>query len=1029
MTVQAKSIPSRTKASDERADGDVNLNTIITRKLQARGIWHAAQMLGWRAQRDGWQYPVQALDGTQRTQRWKAYDSDHVPKYRWQPNKPEGCDYYFGDGLRAAIAQADGTLFVAAGEVDVLTYISADLPNVIAWFGETSIPRTLASDLEGLGVTHVIYLPDRDKTGFKSAVKLRDALRETTIHVDVRQLPATLGDKADTNDLWQAVDFCAQAFQQAIENAPQITLPAPKTPRRRDYTGFETDDTDLDYQRAVEAIFSQIEQALDIQRYRDNGWSQPVHCLFHDDKKPSANWNKDSGVMHCFACGESYSPKDVAEQLGMTYPTRKRRKSHTCTDETRPRRLSDIVEPYALTPFTPDMTVNLRYVSDVDLDDLPVAGGLLVRSPIGTGKTELIKRLMARHEARTGDEPRMLVITHRQSLAQNIADRLGIDSYKTDQKWLRSIPQLVIVYNSLWKLAAMGNSLPQYDMILIDEIEQFHQHLGGNTFRAGEAQRAYSVLRQLMHETPFVIGLDAHASDTSRKWLTSLMGTCFALDNQHVIKRGSMNVHSHMETVIEIAIETAKTGENPVLIPTNSRRTAKELETLFLGHFAPSEICMICSENSQTEEVQTFISEIDERLPDLKILIYSPSLGTGIDIQTPVSAVCGIFNSRPLAAPDLHQMIGRARNTQATHVYVQPSHGNLEIDWHRIYHRHESNALKTGMACEFDRYGVLSVTPIQRSMLKLLSMIEAEQNRSSNALLSHFVALAQGYTINLIDRENEDLREDMKESRRQVAEAEKEAVMSADVVDYEAYEAHRNAGTLTPDIRAGLERFKIEEMVGAEITSELYDDLHTSQQRETVRRFADLFDDVSALKDYDRRQAKQSTLMIKRKHYVQRQALLWRLIGDMWGEAGLSAMCQTEYSAEDIEARMSNYLTLHKYDIAKVFGWRLDQSHQPVAILRWLLQQIGLKLDSRQIMRDGERFRVYSVDSNSYKHIRRYAEQNLKQRQLKRTSAENSASDASSAEADTAITQNVVDNSNAGNEQEMFDPRYLAILE
>lgn len=41
-----------------------------------------------------------------------------------------------------------------------------------------------------------------------------------------------------------------------------------------------------------------------------------VTCPYHDDHKPSASFNLNTGLFHCFACGEGRTAKQLAEDLG-----------------------------------------------------------------------------------------------------------------------------------------------------------------------------------------------------------------------------------------------------------------------------------------------------------------------------------------------------------------------------------------------------------------------------------------------------------------------------------------------------------------------------------------------------------------------------------------------------------------------------------------------------------------------------------------------------------------------------------------
>lgn len=949
-----------------------NHTEIGTQKLAIRGILNAAQAAGWTAENKGWNYPVIGLDGKQKARRWKAYSSDAKPKYRWVPNKPADATYYTASNVREAVAQAKGIVYIAAGEVDVLTYVSAGITNVFAWFGETNVPRTLVQDLTEIGVKRAIYLPDRDRAGMTSAIKVRDSLAGSLIDFEARELPGSLGDKADTNDLWQKVEFDGDAFIHAIENAPALSMPAPKPRRQKPVTPPAHDGTPEDLLRA-------LEQALDATGYNERGWSKALSSPFREDKNPSASWNRDSGVLYDFATGESYSPRALAEHFRIPLPEKS---DYTPSH----RRIYNSEEPPMPPPGTvleADLTVHQRFISSIGMDKLPHEGALLVQSPIGTGKTELVKNLIKRDTSPAGIKPNILVITHRQSLAQNISERLELECYKSiPTDYMRSASQLVIVYNSLWKLALPGTKLPQYDLIIIDEIEQFHQHLGGGTFKGDEAIRAYTILRQLLKDARLVVGLDADASSISQEFFGSIKGedNVTTIVNTFRVARGPLTMHSTEESVLQEALNVINTATLPVVIPTNSKKTAQDLEALIRRYVPRQQVMMICSDNSNTPEVQEFINEINDRLPKIKVLIFSPSLGTGVDISCETEGVFAVFKSQPLSAPELLQMIGRCRKTKQTHVYVQGSPGNLSTDWQEVYARYEYNAVSTGAMCSFDDDGIVTISKPQQRVLKLLSKVVATRNVSLNDLPAHFMTLShqRGYDVDTVDRSPEGVRKSLKAARERAAEIKFTAVYESKPVDYQTYKAHEERGNLTPEIEHGHLRYMIETISGEEISRRTYDILHQSGHRRAVYQMADVIGDRKRCIKQDRDEGKEDLLLMRRKYHTARRDLLRLVLNALWGNGWETGKMKDALTAEEIAERLTPILAGRKVDLINYFGWRTDQSKDPVAIVRWLLRKCGLRLESYQVMRDGERFRVYILDKLQLAQQQKFAQNYLR---------------------------------------------------
>ncbi|MFA5379407.1 MAG: toprim domain-containing protein [Dehalococcoidia bacterium] len=197
--------------------------------LAKRGILTEAHLAGWQPYtsdgRPGWSFPVfNAVGEPYRKKKWKAAD-DNKPKNRWLPGKPERAKYYFIPGTFSEIQARFGNCYLAGGEPDVLAYRAAGIKNVICWLdGEGSPPDTLADDLSHMGVTLLLYAPDRDLVGMQSAHKVANALDGTSIEVIFYQLPGDVGTGYDINDLWIDAQFKPEEFKIRLAGSPLLDL-------------------------------------------------------------------------------------------------------------------------------------------------------------------------------------------------------------------------------------------------------------------------------------------------------------------------------------------------------------------------------------------------------------------------------------------------------------------------------------------------------------------------------------------------------------------------------------------------------------------------------------------------------------------------------------------------------------------------------------------------------------------------------------------------------------------------------------
>lgn len=296
--------------------------------LKQRGIDTACNVANWQPNGNGWSYPVyNSVGQAYEAKRWKAYDSNSSPKYRWIPQKPAKAKYYLLPDTIDAIKQEGGIVYLASGEPDVMTYRAAGYRNTLCWFdGESSIPETFAEDMQMLGVSFVYVYPDRDTTGMKMAASVRQALQDTDIIVVVKALPGEIGSKNDINWLWQEYKFDVDAFRATVLDAPNVddvTLdlytkaddaPATLPLDHAEYSG----ELPAEFIHAIESELSR----RGVNKYNSDGWSNNIACIFgnhqKDDKTPAFAWNNQTHSSKCFkSCDRTWNAKETGEQLGI----------------------------------------------------------------------------------------------------------------------------------------------------------------------------------------------------------------------------------------------------------------------------------------------------------------------------------------------------------------------------------------------------------------------------------------------------------------------------------------------------------------------------------------------------------------------------------------------------------------------------------------------------------------------------------------------------------------------------------------
>jgi len=287
--------------------------------LAARGISEITRdFFHIRPNGTGWLYPANA-DQPDLT-RFKGYPGTE-PKYKWHPRKPADLVMLYDPNgtLAAEIAGARGSLILCEGEPDVWALAEAGIFNATAtMLGAATVPAWLVDEVIRLGARQVVMYPDRDPAGAAYAAKVTAALESRGVKVEARELPATLGEKGDINDLLLAVG--PEGLQAALEACgpaalPDVT-PVAVSPRFEAYSGPQTDASGLFEQWALE-VERQAVATWQIAPPKANGWSRRnFSAPQREDRRASATWNYTRHGYKDHGTGAFFNTHEVAALIG-----------------------------------------------------------------------------------------------------------------------------------------------------------------------------------------------------------------------------------------------------------------------------------------------------------------------------------------------------------------------------------------------------------------------------------------------------------------------------------------------------------------------------------------------------------------------------------------------------------------------------------------------------------------------------------------------------------------------------------------
>ena len=212
---------------------------------------------GVHAVSGGWVFPVDDPDAEGHEHVKRAPWWPEGPKHWWSPKGARAKDLVFG---LSHVAAGTETVYVAAGEVDCITFHEVGYPAVTFLAGENSIPTPKAiRKLLARGIRSLCFVYDLDEAGTKGAIDVGRACAREGLEVSILTLPDDLGEKGDVNDLWRRCHGDRDASIQALEACPTTLLEKPTIPEPEAKAAAQPFEA-----KSLDALLAEEDEALDV---------------------------------------------------------------------------------------------------------------------------------------------------------------------------------------------------------------------------------------------------------------------------------------------------------------------------------------------------------------------------------------------------------------------------------------------------------------------------------------------------------------------------------------------------------------------------------------------------------------------------------------------------------------------------------------------------------------------------------------------------------------------------------------------
>lgn len=321
---------------------------------------------------------------------------------------------------------------------------------------------------------------------------------------------------------------------------------------------------------------------------------------------------------------------------------------------------------------------------------------------------------------------------------------------------LREARILVCSVDSLHKLAGS-----RWDVVIIDEVEQNLGQYFADTIQHPE--NCLNFIRFALTHSDYQIMADAHLGELTTDFCKEIglhSGTFY--HNQYktgVDENGNPKklfvYESKSHLTEEVMQQILAKGKR--YIYANTKAEVKRIGTA-LEHererknFIGKTLVVHADSVKNDKNVAESLKKINDVVPELDVIVASPTLGTGFDISSKhhqFEKTIGFLSSRVGTSEEGHQGLNRARDVNEFHVYLDPTERSEPTDADYIYDK-----MITQVSAETMQ--VLSIDPttgefVSRNPLYewLCCKVKAQNNKSKNNYKMRFLDLASesGYDI------------------------------------------------------------------------------------------------------------------------------------------------------------------------------------------------------------------------------------------------------------------------------------------
>jgi hypothetical protein len=300
-----------------------------------------------------------------------------------------------------------------------------------------------------------------------------------------------------------------------------------------------------------------------------------------------------------------------------------------------------------------------------------------VKSNMGTGKTVLIREMIENNQSTF---KKILMISTRRSFCRSVGGtftHLGFKQYLDENINSENSDRVICSLESLEKFIGSDVNI-EYDLIILDEVESVIKQLDSPYIK--NSYLTLNFFKRMLKQSKRILACDADFNNCAHTFMNSLKKDYKLMINEYSDADNCRKIIiNNNDSIINKKIDECMTENKNIVIVAMSNRKAQEIKLSLKSTYPDKKI--ICHTGESDHRERELLKDVNKNWLDCNILIYTSTVGAGIDFnKSHFSNMFCYISGKSNSPRMLLQMMGRIRKLEDNNIYTVADTRTINLD-------------------------------------------------------------------------------------------------------------------------------------------------------------------------------------------------------------------------------------------------------------------------------------------------------------------------------------------------------------